>query len=228
VSKIASLTSEEIKKLANTNTGENNYNLLINQLVEANVDYDQSRFEKIINNSFQQLGFENSVVNVFYPFFEKIGLLWMTERVSPAHEHFSSYLIQKKIIVAIDELQQRLESEQKILLFAPKGEHHEIPLLVMQYLLKKRGISTVYFGCNISISDVEYYCSYKQVNYLFVHLITNFLNQEPQAFIECLKSKFPAQKLVFSGPAFQEVNNPPEHITILRSCQEMMNFPGTI
>ena len=225
VSKIARLSPDDIKRLAQVNTGENDYQAFINELVEASIDYDQARFEKTVSDIYQQFGFEKSIVHVFYPFFEKIGLLWMTEHVLPAHEHFSSYLIQKKIILAIDELKVPADSKHKIAIFAPKGEHHEIPLLVMQYLFKKHGVNTIYFGANTTIADLEYYSRYQPLTHIYAHLITNFLNKEPLEYLLALNEKFPAQEIVVSGPVFNEVKFPPERITVLRSCQEMMEYP---
>src|SRR3982751_3024072 len=123
VSKIAKLSPEDIKKLANVGSSENSYGILINQLVEASIDYDQPRFVSIIDTTMLQLGFEKSIVHVFYPFFEKIGLLWMTEHVLPAQEHFSSYLIQNKIIASIDAIEQPVKGNSRVIIFSPSGEH---------------------------------------------------------------------------------------------------------
>jgi DNA-binding transcriptional MerR regulator len=224
ISRIARLSEDEIKNQVNINADESDYDLLIHHLVEASIDYDQFRFEKLLNNSLAQLGFEKFVVQICYPFFEKIGFLWMTEHVLPAHEHFSSYLIQKKIIVAIDELEQKLNNQYTVLIFAPSGEHHEIPLLVMQYLFKKHGTKTIYFGCNIAVPDLEYYCMHQRPTHLYVHLITNFLNQQAGEYIHFLLTKFPQQKLIISGPAFTEIKSSFENITILRSCEDMMEL----
>jgi MerR family transcriptional regulator, light-induced transcriptional regulator len=228
VSKIARLSPEEIKRLAQQGSGNNDYQFQISQLVEASIDYDQPRFETLVNSSYESLGFEKSIVYVFYPFFEKIGLLWMTEHVLPAHEHFSSYLIQKKIIVAIDELQHKVSSDYKVAIFAPKGEYHEIPLLVMQYLFKKYGIGTVYFGANTAVADIEYYSKHQLLTHVYTHLITNFLNKEPQQYLDFLIEKFPGKKIVVSGPVFNDVKFPPAGIQVLKSCEEMMGFSRTL
>jgi MerR family transcriptional regulator, light-induced transcriptional regulator len=228
VSKIAQLSPEEIKRLAQQGSGNNDYQFQISQLVEASIDYDQPRFEALVNSTYEALGFEKSVVHVFYPFFEKIGLLWMTEHVLPAHEHFSSYLIQKKIIVAIDELENKVSGDFKVAIFAPKGEYHEIPLLVMQYLFRKQGISTVYFGANTAVADIEYYSKHQPLTHVYTHLITNFLNKEPLEYLSFLTEKFPGKKIVVSGPVFNEVTVPPAGIQVLRSCEEMMSFSKTL
>ena len=85
----------------------------------------------------------------------------MTDRVSPAQEHFASALVIKKILVATDGVEKSASEEdaRKVLLFAPEGEHHEIPIFFMQYLLKKNGVSHIYAGKNTADRGAEGYLS---------------------------------------------------------------------
>ena len=223
ISKIANLSKDEINKLATTGSGENNYDIFINQMIEASIDYDQPRFEKIINNALLHLGFEKTVVKVFYPFMEKIGLLWITEHVIPAQEHFSSYLIQKKILVAIDGLEPvPFENGRVVLIFSPEGELHETPLLVIQYIMKKHKISSVYFGSDVSLAELEYYCKNKIVTHLYFHMITNFLAKETEEYINYLVERFPGKKILASGPALHDATADFANVRILRSLNEML------
>ena len=58
ISKIVSLSEEEIKKMAlETTPGKENYQVFVNQLTEASIDFDQVRFEKILHNLVLHLGF---------------------------------------------------------------------------------------------------------------------------------------------------------------------------
>lgn len=223
ISKIANLSKEEIHKIATTNVSEYNYDLFINQMIEAGVDYDRVQFEQIIHHTCQQLGFEKAVVKVFYPFLEKIGLLWITEHIISAHEHFCSFLIQKEILIAINGLGTAgLKNEETVIIFSPEGELHEIPLLVVQHILRKHGVKTVFFGSNTSIEQLAYYCRHKPVTHLYFHFITNFLIREPQKYLDCLSVKFPEKKIIGSGPALQHVHPPSANVKILGSLEEIM------
>src|SRR5690606_38297146 len=117
----------------------------VNQLVEAMIDFDQVRFEKIFHNTLLRMGFEQAMLKVIYPYLEKVGLLWLADCVIPAQEHFASNIIRKKLMVAIDGLDMPPEDGEKFLLFLPEGEFHEIPLLFAQYLMKKHGCAVVNF-----------------------------------------------------------------------------------
>lgn len=225
VSKIATLSKDEIKQLSTTHITESNYDIYINQMMESSIDFDQPRFEKVMQSALLHLGFEKTVTKVFYPFLEKIGLLWITQHVIPAQEHFSSYLIQKRIILAIDSLEKAVsKNECTVLIFSPEGELHEIPLLVIEYLLKKNGVHTVYFGAGIRLSELEYYCSYKPVTHLFFHFITNFLNKEPQEYVDCLAQKFPGKKIIASGPAIREVKASSPDIKLISSVDDFFQI----
>ena len=210
-------------KLASGNIETYNYDLSIQQLIEANLDYDQLRFEKILQHAILRFGFEKSVVRVFYPFMEKVGLLWVTEHLIPAQEHFSSCLIQQKILVAIDRLGSlALNREEVVLIFAPEGEMHEIPLLIALYYFRKHGIKTIYFGVNIALSKLEYYCNEKKVTHLYLHSITHFLNKEPADYIQCLLLKFPGTKIIVSGQAFKNIQMSSPLVKIVDSVEELM------
>jgi DNA-binding transcriptional MerR regulator len=214
ISKIASLSSEEIIALSLSNIDESNYDFSIHQLIEANIDFDQPRFERILQQAISRFGIEKSINRVFYPFMERVGLLWVTEHLIPAQEHFSSSLIQQKIIVAIDKLASVItHHNDSVLIFAPEGELHEIPLLVALYQFKKHGVKTVYFGANVTLKELDYYCSHKSVSHFYLHLITNF-HKEPEEYINSLISRFPGIKIMVSGPAWK--NTPPLPATVRR------------
>jgi len=223
ISKIAMLSKEEIVKLASVNMEDLNYDSYVYQLVEATMDYDQQRFERIVLNSIIYFGFEKSIIRVFYPFMQKIGLLWVTEHVIPAQEHFSSSLILQKILIAIDRLSSLiLNQKETVLIFAPEGEYHEIPLLIALYILKKGGIKTVYFGADVPMAQLEYYCRYKSVTHFYLHLITNFLNKDVGEYLNKLAEKYPAITIIASGPALKSYHNLPSSVKIVLSMEALI------
>ena len=206
VSKIAGLSKKELNELATSNIESDSHEVFINQMIESSLDLDQSRFENIIQNAQRHLDFERMVTKVYYPFLRKMGLLWVTQQVAPAQEHFSSYLIQQKILVEIDKLPLvRPANPVTALLFSPEGDTHEIPLLVMKYLLKRHGVTVIFFGANTPISQIEYYSRNRQSDYIVTHLVTNLTNKEPGDFVDYMLEKFPRQKLVLSGPGFSDL-----------------------
>jgi DNA-binding transcriptional MerR regulator len=227
ISRIASLSEEEIKKLAlDTTSGKENYQVFINQLTEASIDFDQPRFEKILHNLILHLGFEKTVIQILFPLLNKIGLLWMTDKVSPAQEHFASALVVKKILVETDGLDKPGGEVglRKVLLFAPEGEHHEIPILFMQYLLKKNGVPYVYVGKNAPIEVVKDFCSQHPITQLHCHLVTNLLSSDLNAYLAKISLVFADKEIFFSGPQARKVDSPPPNLRILKDAEAMLAF----
>lgn len=231
ISALARLNEKEICKLTLTLTREGaSEEIFVNQLTEASIDFDQELFENILHNVILHMGLEKTITRVAYPFLEKIGLLWLTGNVVPAQEHFASTLITRKIHVAINGLNAPSPSNdpgQKIvLLFTPKGEFHEIPLLYMQYLMKKSGIFTVYLGKDIGLEELEYYCRQKPVTHLYFHLVTHLLRYEPNDYIRRLTGLFPDKHIVISGWLGHSLRHISAGVRVLNSLEEMQAFAG--
>jgi MerR family transcriptional regulator, light-induced transcriptional regulator len=170
------------------------------------------------------MGLEKWIVQMVYPFMKKIGLRWMTDHVLPAQEHFSSHLVQKKIIVATDQLPAaKTNSKERFLLFTPEKEEHEIPLLIANYLLKKQGFRTILFGKNVSLASVQYYCEHHPVSHLYFHLITNFTDCETDAYLRKLSKLFPGKKIIAAGSFIKNVSaHLPGNIKLIHSVEEIM------
>ena len=200
--------------------------IFINQLMEASMDFDQEVFDRILHNIMLHMGFEKAITQVIYPFLKKIGLLWLTGNVIPAQEHFASELITKKLEVAIHGLDNGayLAGGRNVLLYTPSGEFHEIPLLYMRYLMKKNGTPTVYFGKNICLDELRYYCGHRPVSHLYFHLVTNILRCEPDQYLEKLTGLFPDQQIVISGSLGDGVRGLYPRVRILKSLEEMQDF----
>lgn len=228
ISKIAVMTAEEIRQLSMEEAGQKGTHLqqvYVNQLVEAMIDFDQVKFEKVFHNTLLRMGFEQCMLKVIYPYLEKVGLLWLTDCVIPAQEHFASNIIRKKLMVAIDGQDLPRETGEKFLLFLPEGEFHEIPLLFAQYLLKKQGCAVVNFGANVPLEDLRFYVERKRVEHLYTHIITNFPQKALDNFIKELGKMFPETPITISGPQVHRISVPlPANITLLLAPDAMVDF----
>jgi len=229
ISSIARLNEKERNQLILSLTrGEDSTEIFINQLTEASIDFDQDMFDRILHNVILHMGFEKAIPKVVYPFLDKIGLLWLTGNVVPAQEHFASNLISRKMHIAINGLDtpphSRSAEQRIVLLFTPKGEFHELPLLYMHYLLKKNGINTVYFGRDIGLEELEQYCRQKPVTHLYFHLVTHLLRSEPVEYMTKLISLFPSQQIVVSGVIGAGAHPIPIPVRVLKSLEEMQIF----
>ena len=50
----------------------------LDALTLSMIEMDEYKFDRIISTNIQQLGFERTMIEVIYPFLDKLGLLWLT------------------------------------------------------------------------------------------------------------------------------------------------------
>jgi len=198
---------------------------IINELIQCMVDIDIEKLEVILDKCIGARGIEKAITQIIFPFMEKIGILWLTGHINPAQEHLVTNLIRQKLILGIDGIVTTLKVNKTVLLFLPEGEFHEIGLLFMNYLLKSRGVNTIYLGSNVPLKDVAYVVKLKNPDYLFLHLTTCGQNFNFDRFLSKLTQNFSSIPTIISGQLtnnYQKKIQPP--LSFIRSFPEVMQF----
>lgn len=206
ISKIADMSLDDMnKKVLEISELQNDKGVHIDQMVIAMIDMEEELFEKILNNLILRFGFEQTITEIIYPFLEKIGILWQTQNITPAHEHFISNLIRQKIVVAIDGLPIPPKTQKKILLFLPEGEMHELGLLFYHFLIRKAGYRTYYLGQNVPHEDLISVYKVHQPDFM----LTSITSTPPvpiEKYLERLANEFGETKILASGYQVQKFN----------------------
>ena len=206
ISKIADMSLDDVnKKVLEISELQNDKGVHIDQMVIAMIDMEEELFEKILNNLILRFGFEKTITEIIYPFLEKIGILWQTQNITPAHEHFISNLIRQKIIVAIDGLPIPPKNSKKILLFLPEGEMHELGLLFYHFLIRKSGYRTYYLGQNVPHEDLISVYKVHQPDFMLTSITSN-LTVSIEKYLEQLTNDFGQTKILASGYQVQKFN----------------------
>jgi DNA-binding transcriptional MerR regulator len=199
ISKIASMSSielrEEVMKLTDRSLTHDDQ---IHALTICMIEMDEERFDKILSTNILKLGFEETMLNVIYPFMSKIGILWQTGAICPAHEHFISNLVRQKLIVAIDGQIQK-QGGKKFLLFLPEGEHHEISILFASYLIKFKGHKVIYLGQSTPNEDLLSVYKLHQPEYLFTAITSSPSSEYVQDYIDALSERFTSAHILVTG-----------------------------
>ncbi|MCP9749940.1 MerR family transcriptional regulator [Ferruginibacter sp. HRS2-29] len=188
--------NEHVLALANTDA---QLERMVNELVKSMVDIDMEAFENVLDTYIRQRGVERTITQIIFPFLEKVGILWLTNHINPAQEHLVSNIIRQKLIVGIESLKSPASIKKSLLLFLPEGEHHELGLLFMHYLLKSHGVKVVYLGANIPLADVEYVVKLQKPDFLYTHLTTVARSFSFEKFLVSITKAFPKLTLVVSG-----------------------------
>lgn len=200
ISKIAGMSDQEIStKILDMSEAKPEADLYMDRLVVAMVDLEEESFEKILSEIIKKIGFERSITEVVYPFMEKIGVLWQTGTITPAHEHFISNLIRQKLITSIASLSIPSGKSKKAILFLPEGELHEIGLLFFHYLARAKGFKTFYLGQSVPHEDLKSVYRIHQPEVLITSLISTPSIAHFEKYIQTLSKDFPNATILASG-----------------------------
>jgi MerR family transcriptional regulator, light-induced transcriptional regulator len=226
ISHIDNMHEGEInEKVLSLNQLEAQLERIVNTLIQNMVDLDLESFEAVLEDFIVARGIEKTISQIIFPFLQKIGILWLTNHINPAQEHLVSNIIRQKLIVGIQNAESYVKLNKSILLFLPEGEYHELSLLFMHYLLKSKGVTCIYLGCNIPIDDIEYIVKLKQPDYLYTHLTSCSSKFNLEKFLSIVTKKFSGTPVIISGQLTYNYSKkvaPPVYLK--KSLDEAMAF----
>jgi MerR family transcriptional regulator, light-induced transcriptional regulator len=226
ISHIDKMNEGEInEKILSLNQLEALQEKIVNTLIQHMVDMNLDAFEEVLDDFIATKGIEKTISQIIFPFLEKIGVLWLTNHINPGQEHFVTNMIRQKLIVGIDAVKTTVKINKSVLLFLPETEYHELSLLFMNYMLKNKGVSTLYLGCSIPLKDVEYLVQLKKPDYIYTHLTTVGPKFNFDKFIANLTKSFPTTPVIISGQltnTYEKKILPP--IYFKKSYAEVMEF----
>ncbi|MBP6073972.1 MAG: MerR family transcriptional regulator [Flavobacterium sp.] len=157
ISKISTLSAEEFNKLANDIISEKSAkNHAISTFKIAMMNFDQTLFFNTYNKLLSEKTFKDVFYSVFIPLMQELGYLWQTDTISPAHEHFITYLIKQKLLINTEKVQTLTptKDDRVFVLFLPSNEIHELGIMYLNYEILLNGYQTIYLGESIPIESL--------------------------------------------------------------------------
>lgn len=231
ISKISTMTRAEIMdKVSQISEINFEYDTQFDALTISMIEMDEYKFDRILSSNIQQIGFERTIMEVIYPFLERLSLLWLTGSVNPVQEHFMSYLLRQKVIVAIDkEPYTHTKDSKKFVIYLPEGERQELSLLFMHYILKVRRHHVIYLGQDISLDDLKDCCCVHKPDYVFTLINEPFAKISVQHYLDNLSNHFIDSTILMSG--YQIVTkelNIPTNVHVLKSLDDTIEYIDAI
>lgn len=210
ISKIAKLTKEELReKVANLLDNPNEYGHVIDAMLISMIEIDEAAFNKSFSGAWHEYGFENLIEKIMFPFLERIGILWQTNSIKPAQEHFIINLLRQKIIATIDkEIALETQGEDKIIFFLPEGELHEVGLLFYSYIAHKEGFKVVYLGASVPIDDLKEVQRATEAKAFFSAYVAPIEKPKLETMFRYFRETFPRSPFYVTG--FQIREHSPE------------------
>lgn len=227
ISHLAKMEPEEIAlRVSEISQNSTSHNGQIDALTLAMIDLNEITFDRIFAAHCHEHGFEHTMLELVYPFLDKLSVLWLTNSISVAHERFIGNLIRRKIMCAIDREPLAPQREANaFLLYTAEGESQELMLLFMHYLLRKRGLHVLYLGVHTQVKDLADACQSYHPDYVFTILQEPLSRQSIQAYVEMIARTVPDSRVLLTGA--QMFVNPvklPDNAQVLSGLQDTLQF----
>ncbi|HZH95194.1 MAG TPA: MerR family transcriptional regulator [Flavisolibacter sp.] len=198
---------------------------MVNELIGCMIDLNAESFEDILQQHIEDKGIVLTITSLLFRFLDKIGILWQTGRINPAHEHIVTNIIRQKLFASIDALPRPTKKQPLLMLLLPEGQHHELGLIFVSYLLRKAGLTQVYLGANIPLKDADYMIEMKKPHYVYCHLTTLSGKLDFKKFVDTLSTNHPKTSMLLSGIVSERVK--PEaksNVILLQSLPEVVAY----
>ena len=230
ISKISTFSEEKIPQLVREIISKkNSYNYAINSFKIAMMNFDQELFFQTFDWLISERTFKEVFKENFLPLLKELGLLWQSETITPANEHFMSHLIKQKILIYTETLQilKPTRTDRVFVLSLPLNEIHQIGSLYLQYEILSEGYKTIYLGESMPVENLHDLTKHFE-NITFV----SFMTIQPDRSVINQYVKNMGQKLLINNnqiwimgkmAEYIERENLPEQIHIFDSIDETIS-----
>ncbi len=230
ISKIAKIPEKEIpatvKTLAANSTLKSH---AINAFKLAMVNFDQTLFFNTYDGLLAEKTFQEIFSEIFVPLLGEIGMLWQTDSVTPANEHFITGLIKQKILINTEKLQhvEPVKQNQVFVPYLPENEIHEIGLMYVNYEIVRSGYKSIYLGQTVPLENLrdvmKYFDNLVFVSYFTVVPSKERINKYLKDFDKMMKDEGNSSQLWLMGYQTQYLKKEklPSYIRTFTSIKEI-------
>ena len=199
ISVLTKLSPEEIDDLINNTLKKNNqtnkHSLYISKILESSISYNDILFHNTYEKCIKDIGVIECYQHVLFQALNRIGILWINDKISPPQEHFLSELIKTKIYKEIERIGFKKLSKENWLLFLPKNELHDIGILFAYLVLKMNGHNVVYLGQNLPHSLLVSLKNKHKIDNILFAIVSNISKVDLKEITNFLNTNFSESKI---------------------------------
>lgn len=230
ISKIASYPQEHILVMVREIISEKSAkNHAISAFKMAMMNFDCELFFTTYAQLLSEKSFKEVFYEVFIPLMTEMGLLWQADTISPAHEHFISYLIKQKLLINTEKLQamKPTKTDKVFVLSLPLNEMHELGLMYLNYETLLHGYKSIYLGESVPIESLtdlkKHFKSIVFVSYLTVQPDKDAINDYVSQMIQELQGDTIELWFIGRMVEFIDKNKFENKIKVFNSITELVN-----
>ncbi len=121
-------------------------------VAEALLSFNEERADRLLEEAFVTYGVEAVIEHIIVPTMALIGEQWHQGLITTTAEHFASTYLRRKMDAIINASPNIAGSPRVVMGCAP-DDWHELGLLSLYLLLRRRGVNAVYLGQNVPLAQ---------------------------------------------------------------------------
>ena len=134
--------------------GESPEHPLIDLFVQKARAYDQGWLRRIIRDSVYSTGWPATLDRIVFPALRRLGEAWVQGSCPTTNEHFAVEILRCELAAEMAHAAEQRSGDAPIIMASPEGEAHELGLLSLALMLRKRSLSVIYLGARVPCSDL--------------------------------------------------------------------------
>ena len=199
ISTLNKLSTEQIEDLIDSQLENKNqtnkFSLYITQILESSISFNQLLFHNTYEKCIKNIGIIECYQHVLLPVLNRIGVLWINDKISAPQEHFLSELIKTKIYKEIEKNGYKKLPKENWLLFLPKNELHDIGILFAYLILKMNGYNVIYLGQNLPHSLLLSLKDKNKIDNILFSIVSNASKLDLLEITNFLETHFSESKI---------------------------------
>ncbi|TLS35616.1 MerR family transcriptional regulator [Pseudalkalibacillus caeni] len=174
--------------------------MLADEMLSVLLRFDEKKAQELLNQAFALFSIEKVVLDILANLLVKVGHMWENNKITVAHEHFTSAFLRSRIGMIFHTLPVDGHLPKVVAVCGPE-EEHELGLLIFTLYLRRKGFEVIYLGSGIPKEDISVVIEETNPTILFLSctLVTNL--PETLSLVDELKNVFPDLKVGLGGSA---------------------------
>ncbi|MCW8932335.1 MAG: MerR family transcriptional regulator [Gammaproteobacteria bacterium] len=225
--KIVGLKESELNMLAQTlqakQVGENT-NPRLDELIECVAYHKTHRLWALLEQTLIQQGMKSFVVDTIAPLVYMIGDKWAKGELKIFEEHFLTRQLTLFLDAVISKMPVNIHSNSVLLATLP-GEHHSLGLLMLEGLLRERGLSVINLGTEVPMDQLTQATEQYQVKSILLSFSSAYNTNGLRTELIELAGRLPDSVSIYvGGEGVKRMRKMPAQIFFQKSLQEVADL----
>ena len=204
ISKVSKMNDQDvqaaIEQIEYSDNKDIKVSYYLNNFIISAINFDEYKFNRLFIKALNEFDFIVFYKVIILPLLQRVGLLWLTNKMSPSQEHFLSELIKQKLYTLIDRTAVNNSAKEMWLLFLPENEFHEIGLLFAKYILSLKEYNVLYLGDNLPIDSLSGIAEKHKIDNILLFLLANYSIKMSEQHLQKLNKIFPQGQIFVVTP----------------------------